>query len=50
MIDELKRVKKYFIEGYAVCKNFSDFYWNFTKQIDNQIEALTHQHEDKGEE
>ena len=49
VIDELERVKDYFIEGYAVCKNFSDFYWNFTEQIDNQIEALTHQHEDEGE-
>lgn len=48
-IDELEKVKDYFIEGYAVCKNFSDFYWNFTEQIDNQIAELTHQHEDKGE-
>ncbi|MCI7428547.1 MAG: hypothetical protein MSS83_05520 [Methanobrevibacter sp.] len=48
-IEQLEKVKDYFIEGYAVCKNFSDFYWNFTEQIDNQIEALTHQHEDKGE-
>lgn len=48
-IDELEKVKDYFIEGYAVCKNFSDFYWNFTEQIDNQIAELTHQHENKGE-
>lgn len=48
-IEQLEKVKDYFIEGYAVCKNFSDFYWNFTEQIDNQIKKLTHQHEDKGE-
>ena len=40
VIDELKKVKDYFIEGYAVCKNFSDFYWDFTEQIDNQINEL----------
>lgn len=39
-IDELEKVKDYFIEGYAVCKKFSDFYWNFTEQIDNQIKQL----------
>lgn len=39
-IEQLEKVKDYFIEGYAVCKNFSDFYWNFTEQIDNQINGL----------
>ena len=48
-LEQLEKVKDYFIEDYAVCKNFSDFYWNFTEQIDNQIAELTHQHEDKGE-
>ena len=48
-VKQLEKVKECFINGYAVCKNFSDLYWNFTEQIDNQIEQLTHQHEDKGE-
>ena len=39
-VEQLEKVKDYFIEGYAVCKNFSDFYWNFTEQIDNQINQL----------
>ena len=39
-LEQLEKVKDYFIEGYAICKNFSDFYWNFTEQIDNQIEEL----------
>ena len=39
-VEQLEKAKDYFIEGYAVCKNFSDFYWNFTEQIDNQIKQL----------
>ena len=48
-VEQLEKLKECFIDGYAVCKNFSDLYWNFTEQIDNQIEELIHQHEDKGE-
>ena len=39
-VEQLEKVRECFIDGYAVCKNFSDLYWNFTEQIDNQIKQL----------